>query len=163
MSGTEEQTNAAQSGTEQQNTAGNQSGTDFNAEIQALKEQISDLRKEAAKYRTTAKATATEKQSVEEQLKALQDEFAKTKRENLIVKRQAMLEKAGCIKSDLVVNVIPDDCEDVQAWIDEYKKENEVLFKKNNTNHGGSYKPSSASNLSPSELMSDYIRRAAGR
>ena len=162
MSGTEENTNV-QSGTKQQNNADNQSGTDLNAEIQSLKEQISDLRKEAAKYRTTAKATATEKQTVEEQLKALQDEFAKTKKENLLVKRQSLLDKAGCIKSDLVVNVIPDDCEDVQAWIDNYKKENEILFKKETSNHGGAYKPATSSNLSASELMSAYIRKAAGR
>ena len=164
MSGTEGNSNI-QSGTETQpnNNTANQSGADLNAEIQSLKEQISDLRKEAAKYRTTAKATATEKQSVEEQLKALQDEFAKTKKENLLVKRQSLLEKAGCIKSDLVVNVIPDDCEDVQAWIDNYKKENSILFKKEVTNHGGGYKPSTTSNLTPAEQMNSFIRTAAGR
>lgn len=157
MSGTNENENI-QTGTENKE---NQSGTDLTKEIQSLKEQISELRKEAAKYRTTAKTTATEKQTVEEQLKVLQEEFAKTKKENTIVKRQSLLDKAGCIKSDLVVNVIPDDCEDVQAWIDSYKKENEILFKKEN--HGGSYKPSSTTNLTPSQMMDNYIRAAAGR
>ena len=156
MSGTEENNNI-QSGTENNN----QSGVDYSGEIQSLKEQISELRKEAAKYRTSAKTTATEKQTVEEQLKALQEEFAKTKKENTLVKRQSLLDKAGCIKSDLVVNVIPDDCDDVQAWIDNYKKENEILFKKEN--HGGSYKPSSTTNLTPSQMMDNYIRAAAGR
>lgn len=157
MSGTNENENI-QTGTENKE---NQSGTDLTQEIQSLKEQISELRKEAAKYRTTAKTTATEKQTIEEQLKVLQEEFAKTKKENTIVKRQSLLDKAGCIKSDLVVNVIPDDCEDVQAWIDAYKKENEILFKKEN--HGGSYKPSSTTNLTPSQMMDNYIRAAAGR
>lgn len=157
MSGTNENENI-QTGTENKE---NQSGTDLTQEIQSLKEQISELRKEAAKYRTTAKTTATEKQTIEEQLKVLQEEFAKTKKENTIVKRQSLLDKAGCVKSDLVVNVIPDDCEDVQAWIDSYKKENEILFKKEN--HGAAYKPSSTTNLTPSELMNHYIRAAVGR
>ncbi len=158
MSGTE--VNETQPGAENNN---NQSGADLNAEIQSLKEQISDLRKEAAKYRTTAKTTATEKQTVEEQLKILQEEFAKTKKENTLVKRQSLLDKAGCIKSDLVVNVIPDDCEDVQGWIENYKKENGILFKKETTNHGGGYKPSTTSNLTPAEQMNSFIRTAAGR
>lgn len=54
MSGTE--VIETQPGAENNN---NQSGADLNAEIQSLKEQISDLRKEAAKYRTTAKTTAS--------------------------------------------------------------------------------------------------------
>ena len=101
MSGTEEQTQTAQSGTEgTQNNAGNQSGTDNTADqIAALKAEIADLRKEAASYRTKAKDTAKGKETVEEQLKALQDEFAKTKRENRLVKNQSLLDKAGCIKS----------------------------------------------------------------
>lgn len=162
MSGTEEQTHPVQSGTVQQN--GGQPDVDNTAnEIQSLKEQISELRKEAAKYRTTAKSTATEKQTIEEQLKNLQEEFKKTQKENRLVKRTALLDKAGCIKSDLVVNVIPDDCEDVQGWIENYKKENEILFKKESTTHGGNYKPSSTNNLSASELMNSFIRKAAGR
>lgn len=165
MSGTAEPiNNGTQPGAANTNQQGTgQSGTDTNAEIQSLKEQISDLRKEAAKYRTTAKSTASEKQTVEEQLKSLQDEFYKTKKENLLVKRQALLDKAGCIKSDLVVNVIPEDCEDVQSWIDTYKKENEILFKKESTNHGGGYKPSAGNNVNASALMNSYIRQAAGR
>ena len=156
MSGTEDQNLNIQPGAEQ---AGSQSGTDNNAQIESLKEQISELRKEAAKYRTSAKG----KETVEEQLKILQEEFAKTKKENLLVKRQALLDKAGCIKSDLVVNVIPEDCEDVQAWIDNYKKENEILFKKESTNHGGNYKPSNTKNMNPDEVMNMFIRTAAGR
>ena len=158
MSGTEENNNI-QSGTENNN----QSGVDYSGEIQSLKEQISELRKESAKYRTAAKANATEKQSVEEQLKELQEKFALTEKENKLVKRQSLLDKAGCIKSDLVVNVIPDDCDDVQGWIDNYKKENEILFKKETTNHGTAYKPSIAGNLTPSQRMDQYIRAALGR
>lgn len=148
---------------ENENHEGNPSGTGSDAEIQALKKEISELRKEAAKYRTSAKSAAGEKQTVEEQLKALQDEFAQTKRENMLVKRQALLDKAGCIKSDLVVNVIPEDCEDVAAWIEAYKKDNDILFKRETASHGGGYKPSGSKNLNASELMNSYIRQAAGR
>lgn len=160
MSGTEEQENLnSQAGSEgKQDNAGNQAGSDNTAqEIAALKEQIADLRKEAANYRTKAKG----KETVEEQLKALQDEFAKTKRENRLVKNQALLDKAGCIKSDLVASVIPDDCDNIQEWIDNYKKENEVLFK--SANHGGNYKPSSSSNVDPHNVINDFIRSRSGR
>ena len=162
MSGTGEQDKqGTQSGTEgTQNNGGTQSGTDNAAqEIAALKEQIADLRKEAASYRTKAK----DKASVEEQLKALQDEFAKTKRENRLVKNQALLDKAGCIKSDLVASVIPDDCDNVQEWIDNYKKDNEILFKAATNNHGGNYKPATSNNQNPNEVVNDFIRARAGR
>lgn len=164
MSGTEEQ-QGTQSGTEgTQNNADNQSGTDNTADqIAALKAEIADLRKEAASYRTKAKDTAKGKETVEEQLKALQDEFAKTKRENRIVKNQSLLDKAGCIKSDLVATAIPDDCDDVQKWIEDYKKENEVLFKAATNNHGGNYKPSTSNNVNPHDAMNNFIRTQSGR
>lgn len=164
MSGTEEQ-QGAQSGTEgTQNNAGNQSGTDDTAEqIAALKAEIADLRKEAASYRTKAKDTAKGKETVEEQLKTLQEEFAKTKRENRLVKNQSLLDKAGCIKSDLVATAIPDDCDDVQKWIEDYKKENEVLFKPAVNNHGGNYKPSTSNNINSHDAMNEFIRLQSGR
>lgn len=165
MSGTEGQENLnSQAGSEgKENNAGNQAGSDNTADqIAALKAEIADLRKEAASYRTKAKDTAKGKETVEEQLKALQDEFAKTKRENRLVKNQSLLDKAGCIKSDLVASVIPDDCDDVQKWIEDYKKDNEILFK-SATNHGGSFKPSTSSNLDPHNVMNNFIRTKSGR
>lgn len=161
MSGTDEQ-QTTQAGSEGANTnAENQSGTDTAEQIAALKAEIADLRKEAASYRTKAKDTAKGKETVEEQLKTLQEEFAKTKRENRIVKNQSLLDKAGCIKSDLVATAIPDDCEDVQKWIEDYKKENEVLFKA--VNHGGNYKPSTSNNINPHDAMNNFIRAESGR
>lgn len=151
----------SQPGAEQEFDNKNQSGTDLNVEIKSLKEQISELRKEAAKYRTSARTAASEKQSAQEQLKNLYDELEKTKKENTLVKRQSLLDKAGCIKSELVVNVIPDDCEDVQGWIENYRKENTELFKL--SNHGGFFKPANANNMTPSQLMNSYIRGYLGR
>ena len=164
MSGTGEQTQTAQAGPEGAKTnAGSQSGTDNTAEqIAALKAEIADLRKEAASYRTKAKDTAKGKETVEEQLKALQDEFAKTKRENRLVKNQSLLDKAGCIKSDLVATAIPDDCEDVSKWIEDYKKENEILFKAATQNHGGNFKPSNGTNVNPHDAINNFIRSKHG-
>lgn len=139
----------------------NQPGAD--SELEALKNQIADLRKEAAKYRINAKNFSAEKQTAEDQLKSLQEELAITKKENILVKRQLLLDRAGCIKSDLVANIIPEDCEDIESWIEEYKRENGILFKLETENHGGGFKPSLINNLSPSELMNTFIRQAAGR
>lgn len=160
MSGTGEpntELNPSGTGT-QPNPPQQPSGTDTAAEIAALKAEISDLRKEAANYRTKAKG----KETVEEQLKALQDEFAKTKRENRLVKNQSLLDKAGCIKSDLVATVIPDDCDNVQEWIENYKKENEILFKTATTNHGGNFKPSNGTNANPHDAINNFIRSKHG-
>lgn len=160
MSGTGEpntELNPSGTGT-QPNPPQQPSGTDTAAEIAALKAEISDLRKEAASYRTKAKG----KETAEEQLKALQDEFAKIKRENRIVKNQSLLDKAGCIKSDLVASVIPDDCDNVQGWIENYKKENEILFKTATTNHGGNFKPSNGTNVNPHDAINNFIRSKHG-
>lgn len=157
MSGTEDNLKNP-SGTE----PANQSGTD-NATIKEYETQIAELRKENAKYRTTAKNTSTEKQTIEEQLKTLQDEFTRTKEENKNVKRQAILDKAGCIKSELLLKEIPDDCRDVKAWVEVYKKENEFLFKSESKSHGGGHKPQGNNTLTPSQKMDAYIRAALGR
>lgn len=167
MSGTGEQNFGAQSGTEGGTQSGtdttgtnstNQSGIDYGAKIAALEAELADVRKEAASYRTKAKG----KETVEEQLKALQDEFAKTKRENRLVKNQSLLDKAGCIKSDLVATVIPDDCDNVQEWIENYKKENEILFKTATQNHGGNFKPSNGTNVNPHDAINNFIRSKHG-
>ena len=139
----------------------NQSGTE--QEIQSLREKISDLRKEAAKYRVNAKNFSAEKQTAQDELNTVKNELSVLKKENIFIKRQMLLDKSGCIKSDLVANIIPDDCEDVQLWIDEYKRDNGILFKDYSENHGGDFKPSNINNLSPSEVMNTFIRQAAGR
>ena len=133
-----------------------------NQNIDDLKKEIADLRKEAAKYRINAKNANAETISAQEQLKSIQLELDTTKKECLILKRQALLDKAGCLKSELVAPAIPDDCEDIQSWIDNYKAQNQILFKKE-PNHGGGFKPSSINNLSPSAMMNSFIRNAAGR
>lgn len=164
MSGTEDNTQIPPGADKENQGAAAQSGTETqNAAINELKTQIAELRKEAASYRVTAKKSASEKQTVEEQLKSLQEEFARTKEENRTVRLQSMLDKAGCVKSELVIKDIPADCEDPKAWIEKYKQENAFLFKQEPPSHGGAYKPQGAKNLTPSQQMDNYIRTALGR
>ena len=96
--------------------------------------------------------------SSDAKLEALQKEIADLKAENRKIKASAALDKSGCIKTDLVIKALPDDCEDIQAWIDNYKEENEFLFKEQKPIHGGSYKPTQSANLSATEIMNNYIR-----
>ena len=147
------------SGTENQ---GNQSGTDSN-EIAELKAQIAELRRESAKYRTTAKNSETEKQTIEEQLKALKEDFIKSQKENKKIKLQSMLDKAGCVKSELVIKDMPEDLENPEEWIEKYKEQNGFLFQSESKNHGGNHKPQGNKTLTPSQKMDAYIRAALGR
>jgi len=159
MSGTEENLQNKQLDTEKDG----QSGTDKSESIEDLKAQIASLRKENAKYRISAKNSGSEKETISEELKKLRDEFEATKKENILVKRQSLLDKAGCVKSELVVKDIPEDCEDVEKFIDKYKEENPYLFKETNKSHGGNHKGSGKNTLTPSQQMDAYIRAALGR
>ncbi len=97
-------------------------------------------------------------QSQNPDIQSLQREIIELKTENRKIKASAALDKLGCIKTDLVIKALPDDCEDIQGWIDTFKEENEFLFKEYNSTHGGSYKPTQSTNLSPTEIMNNYIR-----
>jgi len=88
----------------------------------------------------------------------LKKELENLKKENFNLKTLSALEKSGCIKPDLVMKAVPENCENLQDWIDTFKSENEILFKEPQQSHGGMYKPTNSANLSPSELMNNYIR-----
>ena len=92
------------------------------------------------------------------QINELTEEIEKLKAENLSMKKQVLLDKAGCIKSELVSKAIPDDCEDIEGWIDEFKSANEILFKPQS--FGSAFKPARANILNPKELMNNYIRNS---
>lgn len=96
--------------------------------------------------------------SLNQELEILKQEISALKSENFNIKTISALEKSGCIKPELVINAVPKDCENLQDWIDSFKTENEILFRQPPKNHGGNFKPSHCSNLSPSELMNNYIR-----
>ena len=73
------------------------------------------------------------------------------------------LDKAGCIKSDLVAKDIPTDCENLDEFIKNYKEENKFLFTATKKTIGSSFKTSAVKNLSPAQQMDAFIRAAAGR
>ena len=76
------------------------------------------------------------------------------------------LDKAGCIKSELVAKDIPADLsssDDLDKFIQNYKEENTFLFKTPKQNAGGTFKTSGRKNLTPSQQMDAYIRAALGR
>ena len=79
-------------------------------------------------------------------------------KENRKIKTLSSLNKFGCLKSELVAKEIPSDCENIDEWVQNYKNENEFLFSLPPESHGGNFKPSRSNNLSPTELMNNFIR-----
>ena len=76
------------------------------------------------------------------------------------------LDKAGCVKSELVAKDIPSNLsssEELDNFIRNYKEENKFLFKTPKQNAGGVFKSSGRKNLTPSQQMDAYIRAALGR
>lgn len=92
------------------------------------------------------------------EIENLQKEIAELKQENRKIKNVAALDKFGCLKSELIAREIPQECENIDEWIRDYKKNNEFLFRQSAENHGGTFKPSRSNNLSPTELMNNFIR-----
>ena len=118
--------------------------------------ELVEKRLEATKT-TTSKTDKKEENSVEN-LDDLKQEIEKLKQENKRIKCVSSLTKFGCLKPDLVAGEIPSDCENLDEWVQNYKSENEFLFRQSSENHGGSFKPAKTNNLSPTELMNNFIR-----
>ena len=93
-----------------------------------------------------------------EDIAKLKEELSKLKAENFNLRAISALEKSGCLKPDLALKALPQDCEDIQEWVDNFKADNDILFKSEPVNHGGNFKPTQCSNLSPVEIMNNYIR-----
>ena len=93
-----------------------------------------------------------------DELSVLKEELSKLKAENFNLRAKSALEKSGCIKPDLAIKALPPDCENIQDWIENFKSENDILFKPESINHGANFKPTQCSNLSPVEIMNNYIR-----
>ncbi len=179
MSGTEEKTSAEQISADNQNA---QPGVETNEEnpkkmstsekmdrllrgtsSEAMKKEIDKLRKESARYRVSSREETEKNQVLQERADSVQKELEalkKTHRELFVMRK---LDKAGCVKSDLVSKDIPVDCEDIDTFIESYKEENGFLFKAQKQSLGGTFKPSKIVNLSPSQQMDTYIRSALGR
>ena len=93
-----------------------------------------------------------------DEIQNLKNEIAALKEENFNVKTISLLERAGCLKPDLVLKSVPRDCENLNEWIENFKSDNDILFGEANYSHGGGYKPTISKNLSPNEIMNNFIR-----
>ena len=132
-----------------------------------MKKEIEKLRKEAAKYRTSSKKEEEQKLALQTRAQEIQNELDALKQEhkNLTVIRK--LDRAGCIKSELVAKDIPDNLEsseELDKFIEQYKEENGFLFQESKSNNlGGTFKTCTTKVLTPSQQMDAYIRAALGR
>ena len=131
-----------------------------------MKRELEKLRKEAAKYRNSTKAEEQEKLEIQAKAHEIQKELESLKAQHRTLSIIQKLDKAGCIKSELVAKDIPAQMslsEDLDKFIEKYKEENKFLFKAPKQNAGGNFKASGAKNLTPSQQMDAYIRAALGR
>lgn len=132
----------------------------------SMKKEIEKLRKEAAKYRNSSKSESEQKLALQTKAQEIQQELDALKKENRKLSVIQKLDKAGCIKSELVAKDIPDNletAEDLDNFIKSYKEQNKFLFNAPKQNIGSSFKTSGAKNLTPSQRMDAYIRAALGR
>ena len=131
-----------------------------------MKKEIEKLRKEAAKYRNSSKSEAEQKLLLQAKAQEIQQELDALRKENRNLSVIQKLDKAGCIKSELVAKDIPDNletAEDLDNFIKAYKEKNKFLFNAPKQNVGSSFKASGVKNLTPSQRMDAYIRAALGR
>lgn len=134
-----------------------------NKKSEISKNEIAKLHRECAKYRTALNTTNDEKANLQKQFDELKIELEKIvnvkKEQDILFK----LEKAGCLKPNLVLSEIPADCEDLDGFIKNYKNENLFLFERKKQKHGFSFRGSRSSNYTTSQQMNNYIRSALGR
>ena len=128
-----------------------------------MKKEIEKLRKEAAKYRNVSRNEARQKEEIQKKSREIQMELDKLKETNRYLKVIRELDKAGCKKSELVSKDIPEDCENLEEFIKNYKEENQFLFSEPKKNIGSTFKTSGTKNLTAAQKMDAYIRAALGR
>ena len=128
-----------------------------------MKKEIEKLRKEAAKYRNFSRSEALQRIAIQKKSEEIQKELDSLKTTNENLKIMRALDKAGCIKSELAAKEIPHDCEDLDAFIEKYKEENNFLFSTPSKNIGSKFKASGKKILTPAQKMDAYIRAALGR
>lgn len=131
-----------------------------------LKKEVEKLRKEAAKYRTSSKKEEEQKLALEAKAKEIQEELESLKNEHRKLNVMCKLDKAGCVKSELVAKDIPEDVsgEALDEFIAQYKEQNSFLFQEQKgSSFGGTFKSAVTKVLTPSQQMDAYIRAALGR
>lgn len=130
-----------------------------NSDAKTEKVSASDKRAETI-FRSKANSTAVKSQiaSDSNEISKLKEEISLLKRENFNIKTLAALEKYGCLRPELAAKAVPEDCENIQEWVEQFKTENDILFRKPVQDHGSNFKPTQCTNLSPVEIMNNYIR-----
>lgn len=129
----------------------------------SMKKEIEKLRKEAAKYRSSSREEMSMRLQLQAKAEEINQELASLKMSHQSLNLIRKLDKAGCIKSELVAKDIPSDCEDIDAFIETYKQENGFLFSTQKQSIGGTFKPSTSINLTPSQRIDKIIRSTLGR
>lgn len=136
-------------------------------EVQQLSQkqlnEIAKLHRECAKYRTALNSSNTEKADLEKLFQNLKADFDSVSRQKYNQEILHKLEMAGCLKPDLVLKDIPVDCENLDGFLADYKKNNNFLFKKEKVRHGFTFRGGKSTNYTPSQQMNNYIRSALGR
>lgn len=123
----------------------------------AIQAKAADNKDKNTSVKLSAQKTSAQTQKENEIIK-LKKEIADLKAENFNMRTISALEKSGCLKAELAAKVIPKDCTNIQEWVDNFKSENDILFQQPAQSHGSAFKPSQCSNLSPVEIMNNYIR-----
>ena len=124
---------------------------------------ISKLHKECAKYRLALKTSNEEKLSIQQQFDDVKKQLESVKIQNFEQLAILKLDKQGCLRSSLVLKDIPQDCDNLDEFIENYKKNYPFLFSKKKNKHGFSFKSGKNANYTPSQKMNNYIRSAIGR
>jgi len=124
---------------------------------------IAKLHKECAKYRLALKNSNQEKLSIQQQFDDVRKELESVKIRNFEQLALLKLDNYGCLRSALVIKDIPQNCENLDDFIENYKQNNPFLFKKQKSKHGFSFKCGKNANYTPSQKMNNYIRSAIGR
>lgn len=128
-----------------------------------LKREVEKLRKETAKFRNLTREEASQKEALAAKAAQIEQELEQLRKSNRNLQIMRELDKAGCLKSDLVARDIPNDCENISEFIQKYKADNGFLFQVKKNSRGGAFKPSTTTNLTPSQQMDAAIRKALGR
>ena len=125
--------------------------------------EIAKLHRECAKYRSMLNASNDEKVNLQKMYDNLQQQYDSVSIQNKTQQIIHKLQNVGCLKPALVLKDIPQDCENLDEFIQNYKNENYFLFEQPKERHGFAFRGGRARNYTTSQQMNSYIRSALGR
>lgn len=125
--------------------------------------QIKKLHRDCAKYRYDLKTFKEENILLKQQNGEMLSELNALKQEKFERDILHKLEKLGCLKPSLVLKDLPDNLENIDDFLQNYKNENAFLFKPKKNKHGYSYRSVKTINYTTSQQMNNCIRSALNR